>query len=308
MKSLFHLATAVPSRLNSSYVDANGDLVADLPIDVAKHLEPSVLRFSYLAGKDVGIANDRWQSLIDALENATGLKVELRQFNTVNQQLDALASGQLNVTAFNTGSVTTAVNIAGFVPVSALSAGDEPPVYTSKIIVQADSMIKSPADLKGRSLTFTSPTSNSGFRFPLLLMAKDFRLKPDIDYTCRFSQSHGQSIRDVVEGTADAAAVASDVLDLLVNSEQIDGERMRTIYESPRFPTACFGHAHNLAPELAAKVCQVLDGFAFQGTSLEEVFAPTGMTTLTGVNFEDDFSEVRLIESVVSPDRSLLIQ
>ena len=38
--------------------------------------------------------------------------------------------------------------------------------YQMEIIVQADGPIKTPADIKGRTMAFSAPTSNSGFKAP----------------------------------------------------------------------------------------------------------------------------------------------
>ena len=45
-----------------------------------------------------------------------------------------------------------------------------------EIIVPADSPIKTPADLKGKKLAFTAPTSNSGFKAPSVLLEAEFNL------------------------------------------------------------------------------------------------------------------------------------
>jgi phosphonate transport system substrate-binding protein len=39
-----------------------------------------------------------------------------------------------------------------------------------EIIVPADSPIKTPADLKGKKVAFTEPTSNSGYKAPLAIL------------------------------------------------------------------------------------------------------------------------------------------
>lgn len=118
-----------------------------------------------------------------------------------------------------------------------------------------------PEDLSGRSLTFTNPRSNSGFRYPLLILPKDFGLHLDTDDVYRFSQSHCESIRQVAAGQSEAAAVASDMLDLFVNKGDVDMEALCVVYESVRFPSACFGYSHRLNAEIATSVRSVLSDF-----------------------------------------------
>ena len=48
--------------------------------------------------------------------------------------------------------------------------------YEMEIIVPADSPIKTPADIKGKKLAFTAPTSNSGFKAPSAFCESEFNL------------------------------------------------------------------------------------------------------------------------------------
>ena len=51
-----------------------------------------------------------------------------------------------------------------------------------EIIVPADSPIKTPADLKGKKLAFTAPTSNSGFKAPSAMLESEFNLEAKRDF------------------------------------------------------------------------------------------------------------------------------
>lgn len=58
-----------------------------------------------------------------------------------------------------------------------------------KIITHPGSGIASPADWKGRRLAFASPTSNSDFKVPSVLLRSEFGLEADKDYTAVFAGS-----------------------------------------------------------------------------------------------------------------------
>ena len=296
VNTVFGLIPTAPATLADRYSDADGDLIADTPSS-DKTLGVDVLQFSYLPGSNLEIATESWVELTDALSEATGLKVETREFGSVAEQLAALEDGQLHITAFNTGSVTTAVNHSGFVPVSTLAGKSGPEGYSAKIIVRDESPVESPSDLS--SLMFTSPASNSGFRYPLLILAKDFQLFPDRDYVYRFSQSHELSIRAVVAGDVEAAAVASDVLEIVREQDGFEEHSVRAIFESSNFPAACFGYQHALDAKLADDIRSVLESFEFTGTALEQEFEGSGYVKISPINFKDDFSEIRLIEEVI---------
>src|SRR3546814_16888484 len=77
---------------------------------------------------------------------------------------------------------TTLVRSAGLGPFAMMAADDGSFGYEMEIIVPADSPIKSPEDLKGKTLAFTAPTSNSGFKAPSAILRADFGLEADKDY------------------------------------------------------------------------------------------------------------------------------
>lgn len=88
-----------------------------------------------------------------------------------------------------------------------------PGKYYSYTIVRKDSPIKTWADLKGKSYTFSEKTSNSGYNLPRAkLVSLGFR---DWTYFSKVivSGSHEESIRLVASGAVDASSVDSLVLD-----------------------------------------------------------------------------------------------
>jgi phosphate/phosphite/phosphonate ABC transporter binding protein len=81
-----------------------------------------------------------------------------------------------------------------------------------EIIVPADSAIKTPADIKGKKLAFTAPTSNSGFKAPSALLESEFNLIAKRDYEPVFSGKHDNSVLGVANKDYDAAAIANEVM------------------------------------------------------------------------------------------------
>ena len=100
------------------------------------------------------------------LEKVTGKKVAFFPVQSNAAEIEAMRSGRLHIAGFNTGPKPIAVNCAGFVPFAIMAGNDGTFGYEMEIIVPADSAIKTPADIKGKKLAFTAPTSNSGFKAP----------------------------------------------------------------------------------------------------------------------------------------------
>ncbi|MEZ6073268.1 MAG: phosphate/phosphite/phosphonate ABC transporter substrate-binding protein [Pirellulales bacterium] len=297
---IFNLASAAEHRLAPKFNDHDGNLVADPPTVAAKQVRPDTLVFSYISGDDAERQGKVWQPLVDAIGKATGLPVEYVAFDDQQEQLTAMQEGRLHVVGLNTGTVPTAVNTCGFVPVCTLGRADGSYGYTMQIIVPADSAIKNIDDLRGERITFTSPTSNSGFRAPVVILMSDFGLHPIRDYGYGFSTSHAESVRRIVAGQVKVAPVASDMLDRTVALDGLDASKFRAIYESERFPPAALGYVYNLAPDIAEKIAALLPGFQFVGTSLEEEFAPSGVTQLVPVSYKDNWAVVRRIDDALA--------
>jgi phosphonate transport system substrate-binding protein len=216
-----------------------------------------------------------------------------------DDQIEALQQGRLHVTGFNTGNVPAAVNLAGFVPMVAMAGADGSSSYEMEIIVPADSPIKSPADLKGHTMTFTDLGSNSGFKAPLVLLRNKFQLVPGVDYDVNVSYGHEKSIDGIAKKKFEAAAVANDVLKRSIDRGRIKEAQFRSIFKSEGFPSACIGSVYNLKPEFAEKIRAALLSFDWKGTSLEKAFGPAGRARFVPITYKDQWSFVREIDDEI---------
>jgi phosphonate transport system substrate-binding protein len=292
-----------PTATASTFTDADGDLLADTPA-ADKCIAPDTLIFAYIAEDESDEAETKvWNDLVLLLSEKLGRKVEVTQFATTAEQADALRDGKLHITGFNTGAVEAAVNQAGFVPFCTIGSDDGTFGYTMKIIVPASSNIRAVEQLRGKQITFTRPTSNSGFKAAFELLANSYAMLPERDYDWSFSLDHDKSILRVAGKKTDSAAVASDVLAKLIENGEADVESIRTVYESERFPPAAIGFAYNLTPEIQATIRNTLLGMEFKGTSLEEEFIPMGATRFVPVNYKDDWANIRRIDQSIDKAR-----
>jgi phosphonate transport system substrate-binding protein len=290
--------TAV-DKLSDKFVDTDGDLVADGPKNPADRLDPAELVFC------PGLINANeteadWREFMDHLAKVTGKKVKFAAVELPTEVLEQLTIGKIHVTSFSTGSVPTAVNIAGFVPAVALAGADGSSSYAMEIIVPANSTIKAPADLKGKKLAMTTAGSHSGYKAPLIVLDDEFHLRPGTDYQYLVSGSHGASMKMIAEGRADAAAVAADVLaDAVAAGQPLKADQYRSIYKSKTFPKGAWGYTCLLKPELAAKVREAYVTFPFDGTKLGEKFKGSKAVKFAPVDYKKDWSYVREIDAKI---------
>lgn len=240
--------------LDKAYCDRNFDQTADLPTDPKDWVNPSTIIFTYTPVEDPAVYASIWDGFVKHMEEVTGKKVIFFPVQSNAAQLEAMRSGRLHVAGFNTGSNPIAVSCAGFVPFGMMAKNDGSFGYEMEIIVPADSPIKGPADLKGKTLAFTSPTSNSGFKAPSAILKGEFGLVKDTDFKATFSGKHDNSILGVYNGDYQAASIANSVWQRMERRGVIKPGKIRSVYKSQTFPTTGYGHAHNLHPELAAKV------------------------------------------------------
>ena len=156
-------------QLDTLYCDENNDLVADVPTDPKKLRDPSTLVFAYTPVEDPAVYQNVFKPLTDFLAQCTGKRVVYYPVQSNSAEIEAMRSGRLHVAGFSTGPTGFAVNMAGAVPFAAKGTEKGPQGYHLLSIVKKDSPYQKLADLKGKRVAHTSPSSNSGHLAPLVL-------------------------------------------------------------------------------------------------------------------------------------------
>ena len=281
------------AKLDSMYTDADGDLVADAPTDAGDLRNPDTLVFAYTPVEDPAIYEDIWTPFIAHLEEKTGKDVQFFAVQSNSAEVEAMRSGRLHIAGFSTGPTPFAVNLAGAVPFAIMGAEDGQFGYKLQVYTQADSDIQTVADLAGKRVAHTSPTSNSGNQAPRALFP-DLGVVPDKDYEVTYSGSHDQSMLGVVAGDYDAAPVASEVVDRMAERGLYDPETVRIVWESDPFPTTSYAYAHDLDPELKKAIEDAFFSFDFAGTALGEEF--DGVSKFVPITYKDQWRVIRQIQ------------
>lgn len=277
--------------LDTMYCDENKDLVADTPKDSNRLKNPNTIVFTYTPVEDPAVYEKIFQPFTQELARCLGKKVIFYQVNSNAAEIEAMRSGRLHVGGFSTGPTAFAVNIAGAVPFAVKGTEKEFQGYNLLVIVKKSSPYMKLADLKGKKVAHTSPSSNSGHMAPLALFPAE-GLTPDKDYKILFSGKHDQSIMGVNSGDYDAAAVASDVYHRMASRGQIKEDDFRIIYKSSKFPTSSFAYAHDLEPSFAKKLVKCFYDYRF---TPEMVKAFDGADRFFPANFQKDWEVVRQV-------------
>ncbi len=281
-----------PNRgdLDTNYCDANKDLVADTPTDPKKWRNPSTIVFTYTPVEDPAVYEKLFDPFTQHLAQCTGRKVVFFQVQSNAAQIEAMRAGRLHVGGFSTGPTAFAVNIAGAVPFAIKGSPNGPRTYNLLVLSRKNNAaITTLADLKGKKVAHTSPSSNSGHMAPMALLPKQ-GVTPGKDYNILFSGKHDQSILGVNSGDYDAATVASDVFERIARRGTIKESDFRILYRSAAFPTSSFAYAHDLAPELRDKLVGCFMNYSFPP---EMVKAFDGDSKFVSATYLKEYAVVR---------------
>ena len=281
--------------LDKAYCDRNGDLVADAPADPKQLINPSTLIFAYTPVEDPALYTKVWDGFLRHAEKVIGKKVVFFPVQSNAAEIEAMRSGRLHIAGVSTGPTPIAVNCAGYVPFAIMGTEGGTFGYEMEIIVPADSPIKTPADLKGKKVAFTAPTSNSGFKAPSAILESEFKLVANRDFTPVFSGKHDNSVLGVANKDYDAAAIANEVMFRMFERKVVDKAKIRTIYKSETFPTTSYGLAHNLDPALAEKIKQAFFTFPWEGSALKAEFKTEDR--FVPITYQKDWSVIRKIDA-----------
>ena len=283
------------------FVDADGDLLCDTPDDTTR---PEKLTFSYIATNTDPDTAEIWKDLTDKLAEATDLEVDFVSYSTLDEELSAMAKGELHIAGLSTGAVPIATKYVGYWPICTFGRMDGSFGYKMNLIVPSDSTINKPEEIQGKQLVFTSPNSNSGFKAAFIYLMHEHNLLPLRDYEFSWTLDHVVPIKGVASGEYEAASVASDILQRLTSDGTVSKESYRVIYESERFPAASLGLSHALSEDLKEKIKTVLLEFDWSDSSVADKYEASGAEKFVPVNYKDDWANIRRIDTAIEQARN----
>ena len=288
-----HAQDACPNRgeLDVLYCDANKDLVADPPSDPKKFKNPGTLVFSFSPLEDPSVYERMFDPFVKYLSQCANKKTVFFSVQSNSAQIEAMRSGRLHLAFFSTGTTNYAVNIAGAVPFAIRADDNGPHGFFLYLIVRKDSGIKTIADLKGKKVAHTSPSSTSGNAVPRALFPA-LGATPEKDYQVLYSGKHDQSIMGVRSGDYDAAPVASDIFHQMAKRGVIKEDEFRIIYQSEKFPVNSLAYAHDLEPQLRDTVVKCVLGYKFDEALSKGM---EGATRFAPISYQKDWQIVRQV-------------
>jgi phosphonate transport system substrate-binding protein len=154
------------------------------------------------------------------------------------------------------------------------------PVYTGRVFVRRDKGIESIAELKGKSIAFADPISESGYLYPLDIFVEQGLLRRGEDARRFFGKvffagGYQQAMQAMAGGLVDAAG-ASQYAELLLSPEQ--QAEVKWIAESKPIPSHVVIARRDLDPALRAKFVAAMLKLndPAQRDLLKHVYSPDG--------------------------------
>lgn len=167
------------------------------------------------------------------LASRLGVKVEFTPVTDYAAAVEALASRQVDL-AWLGGFTFVQANQRSGGKVVPLVQRVEDEQFRS-VFITTNPAIRSLADLKGRTLSFGSPSSTSGHLMPrsFLLAAG---IAPDRDLKrVAYSGAHDATVAAVASGKVDAGALNISVWEKLVADRKVDPAKVRVFHTTPTY-------------------------------------------------------------------------
>ncbi len=286
-------------RLAPMYEDKQGRMVADAPADAEKLLDPDTLVLAHYQDADTETQLVDWEAIATNLAQATGKKIVRQEYLNSADDVAAIKAGQIHIVALHAADAPYVVNNAGFVPVANLGNEDGAHGNHLDIVVAARSNVSKLADLRGATLTCTTPDSITGYRAAIAVLAQEANLRPDVDYWVNFSHGQKKSVLGLAAGDFEIAALSDDKLQSMLGKGSVKADDYRTIYESQVVPRLTIGYVYNLAPERAAQVAAAVIDFTNESGPADEA---TGKPMrFYATDYKKDFEFVRRIDDIFDP-------
>ena len=227
--------------------------------------------------------------LMKYLEARLGMKVEFTPVTDYAASVEALANKQVDMAWFGGFTFVQALQRSGGKAVPLVQRTEDEQFRS--VFVTTDPAIKSLADLKGKNVSFGSPSSTSGHLMPRsYLMAAGIDADRDFKRVA-FSGAHDATAAAVASGRVDAGALNISVWERLVADKKVDGSKVRVFYTTPAYYDYNWTVHADMAPAMREKLVRAfteLDRSTPEGREILELqratrFIPTRAENYQGI-------------------------
>ena len=235
--------------------------------EAKKLAEPKIEKivFAFQKQKDPKKIAETAQKVSEMLSKEIGLPIEVMVPASYGSSVQALVSNKAQVAYLSSIPFILAKSEAPVQPLLVEERADKT-FYNSIFVVAKDSPYKTLADLKGKRMMFTSPTSTSGYVMAYSRLVDDGHLQPKqnpAEYfsEVRFAGGYDRALLSVINGQADVCAVSDYTMegpkaDIYLTPEQ--RANLRVLTRTPGVPTHLIAIRSDLPTDLMVKMKNAL--------------------------------------------------
>lgn len=271
-------------------------LVAISAIIIPLRLDAATIKMGVVGDRVPENIVKHWTPLFDYLSREIGEPFEMVIREDYIGLVEALKAGEIDL--FEGGAfsyVYLAERGAGEILVGEERNGSA--TYKSLFIVRNDSKYSELSQLKGARLALTDELSTSGYLVPRAMLAEIGINQPKLFFQgVVLTGSHERSIKAILDGAVDVAAVGDFFVDLLPPDQK---ENVRVIAQSEPVPTGIIAIKNGLNDSLKAKLERAFLEFKTK--------VPADMRIVTEVDsfIKRDLSDYDVIRKIFQRVRSL---
>jgi phosphonate transport system substrate-binding protein len=193
----------------------------------------------------------KYAPMVTYLEKTLNAEVEYVPVTDYGAAVQALSAGKMDFAWLGGFTHVQARIMDGALPLCMRDIDRE---FKSVFVAHADSGIKSPADLKGKTFAFGSKSSTSGHLMPRHFLTTEFQIDPAADFDGKpvYSGAHDATAKMVESGKVSAGALNAQVWERLVKEEKVDTKKVSMIWTTPGYVDYVWTARKDVAPELQA--------------------------------------------------------
>jgi phosphonate transport system substrate-binding protein len=219
--------------------------------------ELTELRIALLVDDGNPLSVAAFENFRAGLEAHIGIPVRIYEDATHLVGIEAMRAGNLDVMW---GSPFVYLLAREVMDVQRLVVTDNPASINKAVFITARDDIRTLEDMRGKSFAFISPSSSSGYFYPLYHLMNELGLsRMELEgggffSATAFSGGQNTSVMGVIHGDFDAAAVGSLNIDILIDTGVIDADAVRIIDSTAIIPFPGYIAAPHVPADMAEKI------------------------------------------------------
>lgn len=229
------------------------------PMDTASTPNPADIRISIAGMFTPKETYSIYSDLLDYIGEKTGRSTVLQQTGSYMSVNDLLAHKGTDFALLCSGGYVEASHHMSLIPLVAPVVNGQP-LYYSYILAREGSGIEKFEDFRGRRFALTDPLSLTGSLYPMSRLESAGYSLDDFFGEYIYTFNHDNSIKAMMEGVVDGAAVDSLIFDYMKARNPASVEGLVVIEKSPPFGSPPIVARPGIPKEMRDELVGVLVG------------------------------------------------